>query len=88
MNWLDKEVKKIKAEEKYFAVHPKEKNKRDWNLFKRWTLVLTIVLLLGMATDCFGAVQVKRIALEWVCPSCGYDNFAGIRYCGLCGSEQ
>lgn len=88
MNWLDNEIKKIKEEEKYFESHYEERRVLNNALFKRWLIVLTFVVLMGISTDCFGVQKVKQLYIEWVCEDCDYDNYDQISSCGLCGKKR
>lgn len=35
-------------------------------------------------------IQVGKARESWVCPNpdCGYENYVGIDYCGLCGTSR
>lgn len=61
---------------------------------------LAMLLLLVLAMTIFAMVPLYAESVpksnkfeyneEWKCPNraCGYDNYDGIRYCGLCGTER
>lgn len=69
-----------------------EKSRRDNKIF----LLLIALMLLGIFA--FAPLHAESIANskkfqtnhEWICPNknCRYDNYDGIRYCGLCGTER
>jgi hypothetical protein len=85
-DWLSKEISKIKDENKYIDSHPLYKKELDNKIFYRFMLLL-FCFGCFYVVQCEGAVVVKDLVLEWICPGCGYDNCTGIRYCGLCGGE-
>ena len=69
-----------------------EKNKRDCKV----ALLLLVALLMAVLTmaPLYGESLPKSTKFdlrdEWICPNktCRYDNYDGIRYCGLCGTER
>jgi hypothetical protein len=69
-----------------------EKLRRDNKIFILCILALlmTIFTLAPLYAESIPKSQKFEIREEWICPNkaCGYDNYDGIRYCGLCGTER
>lgn len=82
--YLQNEIKGIEQEKRYFEKHPSEVDKSQYWKLMLYVLVVGSILLCPKTQAC----QFEpKVILEWVC-SCGYDNYDGIRYCPLCGSER
>jgi hypothetical protein len=71
---------------------PREKTYRDNKLALIMLAVLLFTVLALMPLQAEVSKHHKKVEMknEWICPnkSCGYDNYDGIRYCGLCGTER
>lgn len=53
-------------------------------------LAVTALNMIPLHAESIPKSQRFQIKDEWICPNkaCGYDNYDGIRYCGLCGTER
>ncbi|CAB4164316.1 hypothetical protein UFOVP816_18 [uncultured Caudovirales phage] len=53
-------------------------------------LAMTAIAMSPLRADTIYNTRKFEVKDEWICPnkSCGYDNYDGIRYCGLCGTER
>jgi hypothetical protein len=71
---------------------PGEKRHRDNKLalIIFVTLLLTVLALMPLHGEVIKRPTKLEIRQEWICPNpnCRYDNYDGIRYCGLCGTER
>jgi hypothetical protein len=83
----------------FFYVEDYRRDMKPWEKRHRDTK-LAILLLLVLAMTVFSMIPLYaesipksdrfEISNEWICPNkaCRYDNYDGIRYCGLCGTER
>lgn len=53
-------------------------------------LAVTALNLVPLHAESIPKSEKFQLENEWICPNkaCGYDNYDGIRYCGLCGTER
>ena len=53
-------------------------------------LAVTALNMIPLHAESIPKSQRFQTKDEWICPNkaCGYDNYDGIRYCGLCGTER
>ncbi len=83
--WVDEETKKIKAEQKM--------TRNDtWSTryLVRFLIYMTPIFMSFVIMECPHCQQEFKTHWSsiWVCPSCGYENYEGMDYCSLCGTEK
>jgi hypothetical protein len=70
-----------------------EKFNRDGKIAILLLVALVIVvlnMLVPLHAESIPKSKRFQVKDEWICPNrvCQYDNYDGIRYCGLCGTER
>jgi len=53
-------------------------------------LMMTAIVMSPLRAESIYNSDKFEVIDAWICPNpaCGYDNYDGIRYCGLCGTER
>ena len=69
-----------------------DKSNRDLKILLLGILAIIMTFLLFMPLHAESDPKWSKYKDEsaWICPNkaCRYDNYDGIRYCGLCGTER
>jgi hypothetical protein len=87
--WLEKEQEFIEKE----ILFNKPNKCKDVKIMSKFIILIGFISLLSYAN-----AQVTEFEYQitrtwgdtWTCPkeTCGYENYEGIEYCGLCGTKR